>query len=142
MDLFFDTSAIVKLYHLEKGTEAIVSAVEKSTNIFISQITPIEYQSAFYKKLRLKEISEDDLTKALKLFENDLGNFQIIPITNHLIDLAKTLLSRYGKKGLRTWDSIQLASAAIEKSSFEYALCSDEKLNEFLLSENIKINPT
>lgn len=60
MNLFFDTSALFKLYHKEEGTQELTDFFTgNSVNaIYLSGITEIEFSSAVWKKCRKKEIDE------------------------------------------------------------------------------------
>ena len=58
MNLFLDTSAIVKIYHQEKGTKEFskyLSGISEELFITTSDITKIELHSALLKKLRERE---------------------------------------------------------------------------------------
>ncbi len=58
---FFDTSALVKLYHEEDGTEELTLLVSSENPvILISDITVIEMISALAKKVRTEEDEETD----------------------------------------------------------------------------------
>ena len=57
--IFFDTSAIIKLYHDEDGTDDVLSIINSyDPLILVSDLTQIEFVSAFAKKVRTKEITE------------------------------------------------------------------------------------
>ncbi|KPA16895.1 hypothetical protein MHK_002901 [Candidatus Magnetomorum sp. HK-1] len=58
--IFFDTSAIIKLYHDEDGTDDVLSIINSyDPSILISDLTKIEFVSAFAKKVRTNEITEE-----------------------------------------------------------------------------------
>ena len=77
--IFFDTSAIIKLYHDEVGTEEVLSIVNKHNPIIlISDLTKIEFNSAFAKKVRTNEISEDTFQQIIRLFDIDTKKYEII----------------------------------------------------------------
>ena len=58
---FFDTSALVKRYHREVGTEIVDAAFDdKDATRIISDLSVIEFYSAFAKKVRTGEITEED----------------------------------------------------------------------------------
>ncbi len=58
---FCDTSAIVKRYHEEKGTDYIDRLFEGGDKIVISVLTIIETVSAFKKKKNEGKLSDDEL---------------------------------------------------------------------------------
>ena len=52
MSYFFDTSALVKIYHQEDGSEGVVDIFNSGAGIFVSELSVIEYQSVVYRKFR------------------------------------------------------------------------------------------
>ena len=57
---FFDTSALVKIYHKEVGTELVEEIYENPENtIYISHLTKVELISALCKKYRTNDISHE-----------------------------------------------------------------------------------
>ncbi len=55
MNLFFDTSALVKLYHKEDGSDYLADFLNQNKDdlvITISDISKIEFHSAFLKRVR------------------------------------------------------------------------------------------
>jgi len=69
---FLDTSALVKRYHLELGTE-IVDAVfaENNSTKMISDLGVIEFYSTFAKKVRTGELSDAAFHSAIRLLAQD-----------------------------------------------------------------------
>lgn len=110
-NLYVDTSALVKRYVNEPGSEWVrsITSSEAGNTIIISQITRIELYSALNGALRGNKIRRntyqayiDDIT-ALLASEYEIINFQ-----SSMVDIACRLLEQYK---LRAYDSIQLASA-------------------------------
>ena len=96
---YLDTSALVKLYHQEKGTGEVekIFSTENAT-IIISEIAVVELYSALYKLNRLKEISKDAVEASIKSFEEDCRyRFSINPASADEFDRAKELIKRYGE---------------------------------------------
>jgi len=59
MILFFDTSALVKFFHNEDGTEAVTDLLNSQENkIWISELVKLEFISALHRRFRNKEIDE------------------------------------------------------------------------------------
>lgn len=57
MILFFDTSALVKFFHEEKGSELVTRLIlSKDNEVWISEIAKVEFLSAIFRRLRSKEI--------------------------------------------------------------------------------------
>ena len=60
MKIFLDTSSLFKLYHREVDTELLeqLFSTQKITDVFLSEISKIEFTSTVWKKVRMKEITE------------------------------------------------------------------------------------
>ena len=56
---------------------------------------------------------------------------------NTVIETAKLLLSKYGSDGLRTLDSIQLATAVVLKKYVQLNKCADKLLEKLMLLEGL-----
>jgi predicted nucleic acid-binding protein len=147
MNLFLDTSAIVKIYHQEKGTEKFSQYLERiSEELFLttSDITIIELHSALLKKYRKKQIDDKSLAEVFKLFDNDFQKFNIIVIDRSIKDIALNMLDSIGmNKSLSTLDSLQLASAIFSNnySKLDYFVSSDKKLLNIAKDIFQTINP-
>ena len=140
--IFFDTSALVKLYYPENGSENTANYLENCKKAYISRIAIIELYSTIYRKLRNNEISNSDLEDILSVFKKDIDNnvYEIIEISN-ITEKAVELIKKYGNKyGIRTLDSIQVSCVLnIKKPIF---LTSDIRLVNILKEMKIKyINP-
>jgi predicted nucleic acid-binding protein len=62
-----DTSALVKRYHREVGTDVVDAAFADEGGIrMISDMGVIEFYSAFAKKVRTGEITEEDFREPSK----------------------------------------------------------------------------
>jgi len=61
MEYFFDTSAIVKLYHKEVGSDHVLSLYYGGATIIVSELSKVEFLSTIHKKLRTAEITGETL---------------------------------------------------------------------------------
>ncbi|MEW5815284.1 MAG: type II toxin-antitoxin system VapC family toxin [Spirochaetota bacterium] len=138
-----DTSALVKLYYPEPGSERIETWVEESSISYISRLAVIEFHSALYRKYRENELNEDDLNGIKETFKNDIDNtqYEIIEIEEQLPQQAIELIMKYGKnQGIKTLDALQVAFA--EKAEDFTFVTSDKNLIKILKQLNIDIaNP-
>ena len=51
MNFFFDTSALVKFFHVESGTEFVTEIMQHATSeIWISDLARLEFTSALYRR--------------------------------------------------------------------------------------------
>ncbi len=105
---FFDTSSLVKRYHVETGSEVIDKLFNSPDGVFtIASITITEFVSAFTRKLNEGVISEDDLHICLSEFSKDIISFfWVIDIDRSHINNSISLILKHN---IRTLDSLQLA---------------------------------
>ena len=53
MNLFFDTSALVKFFNIEQGTDRVTELIlSRGNQIYLSELARLEMLSAFYRKFR------------------------------------------------------------------------------------------
>lgn len=106
--VFADTSAIVKLYANEVGSDE----VRELRAVFVSQLCRVEVPAALWRKNRMGQLSEPETKVLIAAFENDLLGADAvlapIRITPGILDDAAMLLEDHG---LRAYDAIQLATA-------------------------------
>ena len=112
MNYFFDTSAITKIYHREDESENVIAIFNSSDNeIFVSELSVIEYYSVVYRKLRERQIDGIDSEKILKRFEIDMSNrFELLNFSPPVIINAKGAFRVLGQEVfVRSLDIIQLS---------------------------------
>lgn len=132
MILFFDTSALVKFFHQEKGSEVVTHLIKSKDNeIWISELARIEFLSAIFRRLRNKEISDEQLNEAIKGFEEQINFFNVEPLGQVILKEAEFLLKRYGKKRrLRALDALQMGTFSLISEKGWYFVATDEMLCE------------
>ena len=112
MILFFDTSALVKFFHREEGTDVVVSIISDLNNeIWVSELARLEFICALHRRFRINEINEEDLDQALDGFYKEYSRFNTKKIGRAVLNEAEVLVKRLGKTlGLRALDAIHLAT--------------------------------
>jgi predicted nucleic acid-binding protein len=140
MKIFLDTSALIKLYHQESGTQEIESLFNnfKITAIYLSELAKIEFTSTIWEKVRTKEISENSAKITITFLETDFDKFSFISIDSMILEQSKLLFSDYGMHGLRTLDAIQLSTAISLKTYSDLFITSDILLKSFFRKRRIK----
>ncbi len=139
MKIFLDSSSLFKLYHPEEGTENLDGFIKSNepNTIYISFLTTVEIRSAAYRRLRMGETTESVVAKLLRLFQNDLSTYRVIPFSDLLLESSKKLVDKHWQIGLRTLDAIQLASALQVKEELDRALTSDNTLKSIMETEGL-----
>ncbi|MEW6127006.1 MAG: type II toxin-antitoxin system VapC family toxin [Acidobacteriota bacterium] len=108
---FFDSSALVKRYVRETGTDWVRAITDPAANykIYIAEITGVEVLAAITRRIRTKSISKTDADTASKQFRYDFAKqYKVSEIPGSLIAAAMDLTENYQ---LRAYDAVQLAVA-------------------------------
>lgn len=107
--LFFDTSALVKRYAEEPGTERVDELIEGAETVVISSLSIIETVSAFRRKYNREQLSEERMNTLLAAFFREaLDDFVIVPLEESVLQFSFDLVLEHD---LRTLDSLQLSAA-------------------------------
>lgn len=139
MKVFLDTSSLIKLYHREAGTQQLefIFSSLKITAVFLTEIAKIEFASAIWKKVRIKEMTDAEALTTLHLFDSDSQKYIFISADSIIIERARLLIEKYNVEGLRTLDSIQLATCVSLSQQANLFLTSDYLLKDLLVKENL-----
>jgi predicted nucleic acid-binding protein len=139
MNIFLDTSSLIKLYHTEIGTAELdlILLTRKIDRIFLSELSKIEFVSTIWKKVRTKEIVDLQGKEIIDLFESDSRQYIFIATNDIVIEKACVLANKYGLQGLRTLDSIQLSTAVSLLNKVDTFLTSDKLLKTLFEAEGL-----
>lgn len=108
---YFDSSALVKRYIAEAGTAWVQSMCVPSAGhiAYTVRISGAEIVAALFRRVRMGTLRSTDAQAAALQFKADFrAEYQIVEVTEVLIDRAMTLAEKHG---LRGYDSVQLAAA-------------------------------
>lgn len=140
--IYFDSSALVKRYLKEEGTDAVRSIIKASRMITTSKLTYPEMLSAFMRKFRAGEISRKLLQVIFDKFEIDWSHLVLIEFHDELLRIGKGFIEKYPLKGA---DTIHLSSAVWIETTAKAKLTfvsSDENLLKAARGENLRVaNP-
>lgn len=136
MILFFDTSALIKRYLNEVGTEKVESLFESATLIIVSSTAQLECASAFQRLLKTKFI---DLVKYNRLKADIAIDFPFFHIVEYDSTVREECLKVIDKYPLRALDTIQLASALQVLKEIDYLVVSDKQLINYATKEGFTI---
>ncbi|MBE9096857.1 type II toxin-antitoxin system VapC family toxin, partial [Tychonema sp. LEGE 07203] len=120
---FVDTSALVKRYVPEIGSDWILSITDPATNsdLVISQITWVEVHSAFARRLRDGSLSAERFDLIVQKVREDFENeYRVVDVDRTLIETAAELVMQHP---LRAYDAVQLASALRVQSHIPHPNC-------------------
>jgi len=108
---YLDTSALVKRYAQEAGTAWVINLTDPSAghDIYIVRIAGPELIAALFRKVRTREISQEEAVRAAANFRTDFrAQYQITEVTTSLANRAMELAEKHG---LRGYDAVHLAAA-------------------------------
>ncbi len=125
MIFFFDTSALIKRYVQEKGSNIVDNLMDSADEIFISAITRIESISAARRLLEERSITKSDFN----VFKNNLtSDFPFFTVVDFSEFIEKSAIDLIEKHQIKTLDSIQLACCLAVKEDIDHLVTSDVKL--------------
>jgi predicted nucleic acid-binding protein len=144
---FFDSSAIVKHYMQETGTQWVNSIIDPVANhiIYLARITGVEVISAITRRERSGTMSAQDAATALAQFRKDFASeYQALEMTAALLTRAMSLAETHA---LRGYDAVQLA-AALEVNHFYSVsglpaltlISADAELNTAAIAEGLTVD--
>lgn len=139
MILYCDTSALIKRYVEEEGTDTVDGLWSLSAGVATSVVAFAETAAAFSRKHREGVLTEKEYASTLKMFKDDFDSFILIPVTTSLNTTIERLVKQYP---LRGFDAIHLSSALLFKDSGSIPVhfaCFDRPLNEAALREGLSI---
>lgn len=116
MILYLDSSALVKRYVSEPGSDTIADAIEQAEIVGTSLISRAETVAALAKAARVGVLRSEDAEAALQIFRSEWPLLVRVQVTEALVARADSLARELG---LRGYDAVQLASALIWQESME-----------------------
>jgi uncharacterized protein len=129
---YLETSALVKLYVREPGTDRVLALAARSSDnrLAILSLAQVEFRSAIRRRERSGEIPAVIATELLDAFSRHLeSRFVTQTINDFLLDIACALVDRHA---LRAFDAIQLAGYVVLRrsagASTPVFVCSDQEL--------------
>jgi uncharacterized protein len=106
--IYFDSSALVKRYVKEDGSDAVQSLIRQGEGIATSKLAYPEILSAFGRKNRTGELARGLFEKLLHQFEADWKRIFVVELHDELLPTMKLLLTKYPLRGA---DTVHLSSA-------------------------------
>ena len=112
MTIYVDTSVLVAYYCPEPLSETAERHIRALDLPMLSRLTEVEFQSALAKKVRRKELTEEDAQRIGQLFrrhrEQEL--YHVVPVQEGAYRQAREWMTRRST-ALRTLDALHLATA-------------------------------
>jgi predicted nucleic acid-binding protein len=112
--IFCDTSAVAKLYVVEKESPTMRKRLETEDQVLVSELVRVELMGVFHRQLREKKWTRDKFLTAVRQFTNDdIGGFWTwLPLDATIIEAAaRTYTTLPDSVFLRTADCLHLVTA-------------------------------
>lgn len=115
---YIDTSALLKWYVPERGSDAFGAWISAQDDARISVLTRVEVRCALARRQRNRQISETEARRAMDAFLNDIddGLFVMHMLNEPHWAEAEALMQSAPELPLRTLDALHLACARIEQA--------------------------
>lgn len=140
---FLDTSACVKHFHREVGSEQVEAMfTDANSQRIISQLGAVEIVSALATKVRAGELDDYGLAISQKQLFNEVAQRQLLVarvLTRHFRAAESLLLKHAVTIRLRTADAIQLAVAidVANTRGVDFFVCADRVLSDVAADEGL-----
>jgi uncharacterized protein len=143
-DYFFDTSALIKRYLRETGSNWVRAIVRSPQNgVVLSSLATVEVHAVVARQQKGQRLTplRANRIRTLYLAHLSVANgYTRIPVSEALLERASELAARYQ---LRALDSIHLASAIIGRAAMNIAfifVTSDKELLAAAQAEKFPID--
>ncbi len=137
---FYDSSAFVKLFVDERGSEQMTRRFALATPRIVSRLAFLETASAIRRLQFEGSLSVIEAETARSFVQKAVEEVSIVPLTNSQLVLAEELLNTHR---LRSLDALQLAAALTTASLIEVFVTSDVRLTRAAIAEGLRvIDPT
>lgn len=144
LNLFFDTSALVKIFHKEAGSDTVLELINlDNVSLWMSELARLEFMSALYRRLRMDELTENQLEDVFNVFEDEWKSFRTEPLGFGVLIEAEKLLKDHARTvGLRTLDALHLATFQLISEKDWKFIVADKVLSKTAAKLEIQIfNP-
>ena len=143
MILFLDTSALVKLYVVEDGSETTHQAAQQADILAVSRIAWAEFHAALARRSRMSPEDENLLDQARNALASEWGDYFVVEVSQPVVELAGEQAELYA---LRAYDAVQLATASYLASQSRNPVqfgCFDRRLNKAATAQQMQtLHPT
>jgi uncharacterized protein len=105
---FLDSSALVKRYVREIGTDAVARLFGGRSKLAASALARVEVTSALFRRARAGDLGVEEARAHAARVAVDLGDLYVVEPRGTVLELASELVERWP---LRAYDAVQLGSA-------------------------------
>jgi predicted nucleic acid-binding protein len=135
--IFLDSSALVKRYVEEPGSESLDRLLRAHPYVAVSRLAWPEILSALFRKHKARELSAATLARLEAAFESDWNRLFVLEFADELLPTVRETIRRHAIRGA---DAVHLASAMWLRSVLKEDVtfvCSDSKLLDAARKERL-----
>jgi len=142
--LFVDSSALLKRYRNEAGSERVFELLQDAERLLIARLTVVEVSSALVRRALATGVPAAELEATIADFDGDLAkSFDLVELDELVMGRAVVVARQHALRGA---DAIQLACALLAQEELRgfsiLFLSSDAELNAAALAEGLQVeNP-
>jgi predicted nucleic acid-binding protein len=119
MMLYLDTSALVKRYVAEAGSEAVNAWMEAAEVLTTGLLTRAELAAAITRLSRMQLMESSEALRILGIFRDEWESLLRLPVTETTVQRADQLACQHG---LRGYDAVHLATALIWRETTKQSI--------------------
>ena len=142
MICYLDTSALVKLYVQEPGSETVCELTGASVVVATCKIAYVEARAAFARGYREGILDKKNYDLVTGAFQHDWNSYFSLEVSDALVKLAGDLAEKHA---LRGFDAMHLAAAVILKQQVSKPVtvgCWDAKLWKAIKCCDLQVVPS
>jgi predicted nucleic acid-binding protein len=140
--IYFDSSALVKRYIEEKGSDKVNALLEEGSMAATSRLTYAEILAAITRRHKAGDIETPAFEKIKKAFKADWKSFTVVEMRREVFEFVDTVIDRHALKGA---DSLHLSTALWLKQTMNedvVFVASDVELLKAAKAEKLRVlNP-
>ncbi|MGH7373556.1 MAG: type II toxin-antitoxin system VapC family toxin [Candidatus Rokuibacteriota bacterium] len=139
--MFWDSSAVVPELVPESSSPVVVTLLRSDPAVALWWASPVECQSAIYRRHRDGALPEAGLTEALARLQMLVLHVDFIVPSERIRERAGRVLAAHA---LRAGDALQLAAALVwceEAPQSDSFVCLDDRLREAARREGFTVLP-
>jgi uncharacterized protein len=125
---FLDTSAVVKRYVAEEGTDDVLALWDRAEHVVVSRLAYAEAVAAFRRKQRDEPSTATAINRALSRFQREWETLVVVELSERLRPVMDRLLRVHALRGA---DAVHLSSALLLDAEVGESLtfgCWDKEL--------------
>lgn len=135
---FLDSSALVKRYVHERGSEVVAALFRGRREIAVARVAELEVNAALAKRVRAGDLKLGEAQRHALALGVDLDGFRVVELRPPVLSIANGLV---WQRALRAYDALQLAAALRLTRATGLALtfwCADAHLCEAAVAEGLR----